>query len=925
MQLTQLYPTLENPGVALPSVDIVLVHGLDSQHDRHKGRIKTWTAEDGTVWPLEMLPERMPDARVLCYEYNGSIQGTTSTVGMREHALRLLQHLNELRCCGVQDRRPIIFVGHSLGGVIQAIILAHPRPLYKHLAKATCGIVFFATPHQLSGAGAGKHFATRLLRAVGDPGPQPKNGFRRTVREALRPVEPSARMIQEIETNSGNLSDITADFLAVLNDFNIFLVNFIEATVTEGLDAMTSRRDAVVSQGDASLHGADNQFLDGDHVGMCKFSKNHESEWERFRPVLTALQRLANMALGNPDDIEAYRTALLDALCTAKFHEYSFYVRPTPGTGKWIEKTPKFQAWRDLTARKLWIHGKPAAGKTYLAKHIVDRLRAKLNVEVLDCFLNARLKERNSCDAILRSTIHQIATKNPGLWTWAVDQPGAREPGHTTMDWKQQELTNLWPNIMSRAVKPGTDLAIVLDGFDEIPKEDQEAFLNCLEAGENKLQAQAQRNFRILVLSRWCSSLNNRKRGFVEYEIGEQDNARDIGCTVQKELDRFADQAEYSDDFRELVCDSVTRGAKGIYLWATIMIADLSIRMPAEHQLQRQLKKLPKSLAELYDSILGNIRRQPGDAGTMTRTVLLWVVFGLEPLELRELNLALAVAELWKENRERRIQEELISAQMIPSKAFKASLYRLCGQLLRLSATGHVQPVHSTLTEYLTTNSKVFENKEEKWIVPNHSAFHLSEQTAHRDLGRMCAAYLMMPCFADAGEEFTSTDAGHALWELKVQTRIGKHPLVRYAALCWLKHLSLAGPVQPSPNGEERDNQNQITLRDIAREYGTSWYEVWWFQRKWRKFEFPGPVADFERLMVNVERVDNALVPPTEALQGRNKTISPDLAASGDTLVDAVDDGTLATNPPHDGALGIAGDDNTTRDVITGDYRYDLV
>jgi hypothetical protein len=54
-------------------------------------------------------------------------------------------------------------------------------------------------------------------------------------------------MIQEIETNSGNLSHITADFLAVLERFKIGLVNFVEATITEGLERATNRGDAVVS------------------------------------------------------------------------------------------------------------------------------------------------------------------------------------------------------------------------------------------------------------------------------------------------------------------------------------------------------------------------------------------------------------------------------------------------------------------------------------------------------------------------------------------------------------------------------------------------------------------------------------------------------------------------------------------------------
>jgi hypothetical protein len=79
---------------------------------------KTWTAEDGIVWPRDLLPRYMPEVRVLCYQYNGSIKGTTSVAGTRDHAIVLLQRLEEDRRGTVELARPFIFVGHSLGGVM---------------------------------------------------------------------------------------------------------------------------------------------------------------------------------------------------------------------------------------------------------------------------------------------------------------------------------------------------------------------------------------------------------------------------------------------------------------------------------------------------------------------------------------------------------------------------------------------------------------------------------------------------------------------------------------------------------------------------------------------------------------------------------------------------------------------------------------
>lgn len=110
---------------------MVLVHGLDAV-DRHRDCIKTWTAEDDTVWPHHLLPARMPEARVLCYEYNGSIKGVTSVAGTRDHATSLLQQLEDYRERKADGSKPIIFVGHSLGGLMSVSVISEGLGLLIH-------------------------------------------------------------------------------------------------------------------------------------------------------------------------------------------------------------------------------------------------------------------------------------------------------------------------------------------------------------------------------------------------------------------------------------------------------------------------------------------------------------------------------------------------------------------------------------------------------------------------------------------------------------------------------------------------------------------------------------------------------------------------------------------------------------------------
>lgn len=530
----------------------------------------------------------------------------------------------------------------------------------------------------------------------------------------------------------------------------------------------------------------------------------------------------------------------------------------------------EFRSWHDGESRKLWIHSRPAAGKTYLAKYIISCVPAEEGVRVVNCFLDGRLKERSSCDAIFRSTIHQLATIHPSIWNdpvlWGkhslsskeVDKPGVRRADGTAASWTRKELRSLWKDMVAPAATNNNGLIIIIDGFDDIPANDQEDFLHCLEECEKELSGGVRPDLRILVLSRWCLSLGNRPRGFVAYEIGEQDNFQDIYRTMEIELSRFAGVAQYSDDFQKVVCDKVARGANGIYLWATVVMAHIGIEMPGERQLQEQLDELPKRLAELFDSILGKIISSRGDsAGPIVRRVLLWVVYGLEPLELQELNLGLTLAKLWGKAPNKPIDTKLLEKHMIRPEIFKASLITLCGQLLSFSSSNHVNPVHRTLTQYLTTPPDTYKDDEhEGWVVPNHDDFYVDEHKAHASLGNMCAAYLIMPSFADAGERYQPTDDGRARWEVKVRTRIEGDPLVKYAALCWSRHFRAAGLA------EEREVL--VKLHDMKSGFGICWFEVWWFARKWRGLPFPETDEKIEGLMLDAEQTENSLVPPEE-------------------------------------------------------------
>ena len=54
-------------------------------------------------------------------------------------------HIKRADC----EKRPIILIGHSLGGILikQALVNAHSNTRYTPIKQASSGLVFFGTPH----------------------------------------------------------------------------------------------------------------------------------------------------------------------------------------------------------------------------------------------------------------------------------------------------------------------------------------------------------------------------------------------------------------------------------------------------------------------------------------------------------------------------------------------------------------------------------------------------------------------------------------------------------------------------------------------------------------------------------------------------------------------------------------------------------
>jgi hypothetical protein len=127
-------------------ISIIAIHGLNTTNTRLHAEA-TWTSND-KLWLRDFLPSSLPNARILLFGYNANIAFETSTAGVLEQAKNLLNLIKLARINNTD--RPIVFIAHSLGGIIVKRALVEAELDYSHKATraATYGIVFFGTPHR---------------------------------------------------------------------------------------------------------------------------------------------------------------------------------------------------------------------------------------------------------------------------------------------------------------------------------------------------------------------------------------------------------------------------------------------------------------------------------------------------------------------------------------------------------------------------------------------------------------------------------------------------------------------------------------------------------------------------------------------------------------------------------------------------------
>ena len=131
------------------NVDIVAVTGLGGH------ALGSFRSADGmSVWLRDFAPEDIPRARFITYGYDTGVVASDNNQGVHELARTLLDGLAIFRQRTQTQQRPLLFVCHSLGGVVlkEALVMSSKATEKKHkklleVMIVTYGLVFMGVPN----------------------------------------------------------------------------------------------------------------------------------------------------------------------------------------------------------------------------------------------------------------------------------------------------------------------------------------------------------------------------------------------------------------------------------------------------------------------------------------------------------------------------------------------------------------------------------------------------------------------------------------------------------------------------------------------------------------------------------------------------------------------------------------------------------
>ncbi|KAI9769491.1 MAG: hypothetical protein M1840_003968 [Geoglossum simile] len=400
--------------------DVVAVTGLAGH------AFGSWRSrETHQMWLMDFLPNYVENIRIMSYGYDSSLVGDCeSESGLFDYRRTFIQQLENSR--GSDESRPIIFIAHSMGGilVLQALVESKHNPRYRHILNSTRGIFFFGTPHQ--------GLRTDELEGMVDT----ETGGQ----------ESRVNLLKQLKGGSEFLESQKEDLSRIWKEFQGKIVSFYE-TLESGKYERGRSKVMMVKRLSAELYlpgecrvpveknhtvkpctgvsPEDVRWLNsggatGVYIYVVSDMVKFASEIDRtFQTVVKhmreciALPSLHKVLLSTIDSVDLDR--FLQVLSAIDQDEYKTTIQPLDHgqpTFYWIFRNMDFEQWNSGSdSRVLWLSGPSGCNIHRVSSYIVDQAKNKASRTrqfVLYFFYSTAIRGKPIATVLIHTFLNQI-------------------------------------------------------------------------------------------------------------------------------------------------------------------------------------------------------------------------------------------------------------------------------------------------------------------------------------------------------------------------------------------------------------------------------------------------------------------------------------------------------------------------------------
>jgi ankyrin repeat domain-containing protein 50 len=626
-----------------------------------------------------------------------------------DFALGLLSSLDYERRDHSARQRPIIFVCHSLGGllfkqVLISGILAGPE--YKDLVDSIRGVIFMGTPHRGSNSAS---YATILSKILNVP------TFGRGVRSDLLTL---------LKTSSPILSQITQQSKNLLKPLSV--ISFYE---------QQPLGPTLIVEPFSAVLGLPNERtipINRDHRQIAKVSPRNQ---QHFNIVKNVVMDLVNQCISeeNTDMCKS----LLDKLYCFDYRSTQLRPRqPHAETCKWLFQHETSHGWSIAEQSSLLVlSGPPGTGKSVLARHLVEQIESGSDdtpladdFKVVSFFCSYDPSGATTAETVLRSILHQLLQLLPQAQTIVRNRLETRTGHSITI---HTESNYVWRAIADvLAMKDGSKCIIVLDAIDELSANDGFSLLTGFSQTIQDINhLQPRHQVKVFLSARIdLEYLSETVEEIPIFTINLSTSPNYSGVEhyvkacihdFEKECKAFADSVDHFD--KQQIVNKISARASGMFLWAVVAWNSfIKGVLWNKEQVRKKLTQLdfnPAGIDELYEKML---ERVPKDLRQDMWAVFRILVTAQRPLRDAEVSILLS----------------LIMSDEVPSTSGDIDLVRnVSGSILRKFPEFVVQQSDGTLTfVHLSFNQylkNLWTRKYPEWL-----------NRAHCQMARSCLDYL---------------------------------------------------------------------------------------------------------------------------------------------------------------------------------------